>query len=172
MKLTKKLWLKSAACAVVVLGVAGFGLQGSLVSANQDSKTHQIKGDFTLQFYPPGPNCAPWAGACLKGTATGNVSGDVLIRVNNSYAVAGSARQVSVSNADITITRPNGDVLKGAAAGSLDRASGEFHNVTSWVGGTGQYVNATGFARVDGFDDPSGVEHSSYDGTLVTPKNN
>jgi hypothetical protein len=23
---------------------------------------------------------------------------------------------------------------------------------------------------VDGFDDPSGVEHSSYDGTLVRPK--
>lgn len=61
-------------------------------------------------------------------------------------------------------------MLNGAAAGSLDRVSGEFHNVTSWVGGTGQYANATGFVRVDGFDDPSGVERSSYEGTLVASK--
>jgi hypothetical protein len=157
--------------AAFIAAITGYGaMQMSPVGAASDAKTKQVKGNFTLQFYPPGPNCTPWAGACLKGTATGELSGEVFIRVNNSYMVDGSARTVSVSNADITITRPNGDELKGAAAGSLDRTSGEFHNVTSWVGGTGAYAEATGFVHVDGFDDPSGIEHSSYRGTLVLPK--
>lgn len=156
----------------LIVSVVGFAVMlAPGVNADSNTKTKHVKGDFTLQFYPPGPNCTPWPGACLKGTATGDLSGQVLIRVNNSYLVAGSARTVSVSNADITITRPNGDELKGAAAGSLDRGSGEFHNVTSWVGGTGVYAQATGFVHVDGFDDPSGVERSSYEGTLVLPKN-
>lgn len=156
--------------AIILGGLLGYmAVYMSPVNATSSTKTKQVKGDFTLQFYLPGPSCAPWPGACLRGEATGDLSGDVFIRVNNSYSVAGSARTVSVSNADITIARPNGDELKGGAAGSLDRSSGEFHNVTSWVGGTGEYVGATGFVHVDGFDDPSGVEHSSYSGTLILP---
>jgi hypothetical protein len=107
---------------------------------------------------------------CLKGTATGDLSGDVLIRVNDSYRVEGSARSVSVSNADISITRPDGR-LDGGAAGFLDITTGEFRNVTPWVGGTGPYANANGFVRVEGMDDlATGVEHSTYEGYLVLPK--
>ena len=154
----------------IVAGVAIIGLVFvPTVTAESETKIKHVKGDFTLQFHPPGPACQPWTGACLIGTATGDLAGDVFIRVNNSYLVEGSARTVSVSNADITINTSNGEI-KGAAAGSLDRSSGEFHNVTSWVGGTGDYVQATGFVRVDGFDTPAGVEHSSYEGDLILPK--
>jgi hypothetical protein len=156
---------------LLVLGIFGLAFASvPLATAASDTKTMRVKGDFTLRFFPPGAECAPHPGACLKGTATGDLSGDVLIRVNNSYRVAGSARTVSVSNADISITRPDGR-LDGGAAGFLDITTGEFKNVTPWVGGTGAYAEATGSVRVEGTDDlASGVEHSSYDGYLILPK--
>lgn len=157
----------------VLLGVAAWVVVGVLpVQAESENQPKHVKGDFTLRFFPPGEACAPHAGACLKGTATGDLSGDVFIAVNNSLRVQGTARTVSVSNATISITRPDGR-LDGGAAGFLDISTGEFKNVTPWVGGTGPYANADGFVRVEGADDlATGIEHSTYEGYLHLPKNN
>lgn len=45
MKLTKKPWFRIMFTALVIAGVLSFGLQTSLVNANQDGRTRKVKGD-------------------------------------------------------------------------------------------------------------------------------
>jgi hypothetical protein len=162
--------LRGLAAATALLGAAG--LTWALVapsSAVSGEKPVRVEGEFTLRFFPPGDACLPFPGPCLIGTATGDLSGDVFIRVYNSRRIEGSARTVSVSLADISITRTDGR-LDGGAAGFLDVGTGEFRNVTPWVGGTGRYAGADGYVRVDGRDDlATGVERSRYKGFLFLP---
>jgi hypothetical protein len=128
----------------------------------------KVKGSFTLQFHPAG-QCSPHQGACLTGTAEGDLAGEVQILVLASTATQ-AGRFVSGSLATITIRRDVDNVLDGIAAGLLDRVTGEFKNVVYWVGGTGRYAGVGGYIRTEGFDTPEGVEHSAYEGFLRFPE--
>jgi hypothetical protein len=137
--------------------------------AGGPAEPSKVKGEFTLQFHPPGEACGDHPGPCLTGIATGDLSGIVTIDVASVLPVVGTARTVTASTATIRIERHDG-VLEGAAAGFLDRLTGEFRNVTAWVGGSGPYEEADGYVRVEGRDTPEGVEHSHYEGFLHLPK--
>jgi hypothetical protein len=137
--------------------------------AGGPAEPSKVKGDFTLQFHRPGVECGTHPGPCLTGIATGDLSGKVTIDVASVLPVNSTARSVTASTATIRIKRLDG-VLEGAAAGFLDRMTGEFRNVTAWVGGTGPYEEADGYVRVEGRDTPEGVEHSRYEGFLYLPK--
>jgi hypothetical protein len=131
----------------------------------------KVKGEFTLQFHPAG-QCSPHEGACLTGTAFGDLAGEVQILVLANTATQGAqgGRFVSGSLATITIRRDINNVLDGIAAGLLDRDTGEFKNIVYWVGGTGRYAGVGGYIRTEGFDTPEGVEHSAYEGFLRYPE--
>jgi hypothetical protein len=129
------------------------------------STTIAVNGELMLRF-PSNGGLPLQPGSPLTGTTTGDLSGDVDIRIIARQPIPGSARTFSAAIAEITITRPDG-ILKGAAAGGFDVATGEFHNVTAWIGGTGRYVNARGLVRFEGVVEPrAGVARETYQGNL------
>lgn len=130
----------------------------------------KIKGEFTLQFHPPGSDeCGSHDGACLVGVVTGDIKGHISIDVYDTLLVSATRRTVSASTARVFIHTDDGDLV-GIAAGLLDRDTGEFRNTIYWTGGTGAYENANGYARTEGHDTPEGVEHSTFEGYLRTRK--
>jgi hypothetical protein len=132
-----------------------------------ESSPHEgVAGEFFLQF-KTGEECAPHSGSCLTGRASGDLAGEVLIKVYDGRGVSGSARALSASTAEISISCEDGR-LDGVSAGILDTGSGEHRNVTMWCGGSGRYASANGYVIVDGpIDLKSGVERSRYEGVLV-----
>lgn len=128
--------------------------------------TASVKGEFFLQLRM-GDESAPHPGRFLTGKATGDLAGEVLIKVYEGHDTAGSARKLSASPAEISISREDGR-LDGLATGILDTATGEHRNITMWCGDSGRYASATGYIRVDGpIDLTSGEEHSTYEGMLI-----
>ncbi|MGH9248079.1 MAG: hypothetical protein ACRD0W_00950 [Acidimicrobiales bacterium] len=160
------LTLVLALIAAIVVGVIAWAIDAG---AEPNDASSKVRGTFTLQFHPPGPNCDPHPGPCLTGTMDGDVVGDVFVGVHDSLIADGSQRFVSVAFATFEVVTDDG-VLTGAAAGFLDPGSSEFRDLIAFTGGTGIYADADGYVRSDGRSLPDGSERLAYEGWLRLPE--
>jgi len=160
------------------LAVAGplFFLGGGEALAKNCKPVH---GQFIDQVVvlSNGSSCTSAIGFCVSGRAKGVLKGDFLATVTSFTPItalfpslAGTpAGTVAFVTADLVIHTKNGDLfLKKAAASNQNPDEGDLGDVVTVVGGTGQWVGATGRLRVYGNLSPT-ISDVTYDGDVCVP---
>lgn len=163
---------------IVALLTIALALVSTTASASPESAArpgrHRVRGELLVrhQVGGPGSPCAPEARACLVGTAEGDLTGDVRLDAYDARGREGSARRVEAATVDLTITGPRG-VLDGIGVALLYAETRDQLTRVEWIGGTGDYAQATGAITVTGSAlpvDDTGLQVFPYRGTVITPR--
>ncbi len=121
----------------------------------------------------PKESCASPFGLCTRGRMIGGIQGDFNFTVT-SFAPSPDPNipLVALYTGKIVIETRDGDVLFGAEAGGFNidpQGDGEFSDLLTIIGGTGNLKNASGHIAVSGTVNlATGIGSSDYNGKLCT----
>lgn len=129
----------------------------------------KVKGKFTLQAFA-GPECTSPISLCANGTFSGDFAGtSVFIGSNLIQSVDTPMTGVVFLTGDTTLTTNGGTLLTKDAITLATTGNGEFGEVDTIVGGTGQWTGYTGkFTATGTFTSASGGA-GTYSGEVCAP---
>jgi len=132
------------------------------------SSCKKVKGKFTLQSIT-GPDCASSVGICATGNFSGDFAGtSVFTGTNLIQSVDTPTTGVVFLTGDTIITTNAGTLLTKDAISLATTGAGEFGEVDTIVGGTGQWLGYTGkFTATGTFANGSG--EGDYSGLVCAP---
>lgn len=155
-----KLVLKAALPVLLLILVA--------TQAIAASTCQKVKGKFTLQAIT-GPACNSSVGVCANGNFSGDLAGtSVFIGSSLIPSVDTPTTGVVFLTGDTALTTKNGILLTKDAISLSTTGNGEFGEVDSIVGGTGEWAGYTGkFTATGTFINGSG--DGIYSGEVCAP---
>lgn len=132
------------------------------------SACKNAKGKFTLQAFS-GPDCTSPAGLCATGSFRGDLAGNsVFIASGVIPSIDTATTGVVFVTGDATFTTDSGTLFTKDAISLSTSGNGEFGEVISIVGGTGQWAGYTGKVTATGtFSNGSGA--GAYSGEVCAP---
>lgn len=156
-------WIRLAVLSLSALVAAV--LVGSVAAASPCKK---VNGKLTLQALPP-TTCASAISLCASATLSGDLSGVSSFVGTSQVATADTAATgVIVLTGDNAIHTSGGTLLTKDAIVLQTTGDGQFGEVDTVVGGTGEWAGATGAFRAQGTF-ANGVGVGEYIGEICTP---
>jgi hypothetical protein len=151
-----------SASVLLTLVLAG----GGVLAAAQCKK---INGKLTLQSLPSNP-CGSAVGVCASGTFSGDLAGTFTF-AGSQFITSTDTQTTSVAllTGNNMITTAHGTLMTKDAIVLETVGNGDFAEVDTIVGGTGEWAGATGSIRAQGvFTAASGGE-GDYVGDICIP---
>jgi hypothetical protein len=134
-----------------------------------DSSCKKVKGKFTLQPVT-GPACASSVGICANGTFSGDFAGtSTFVGSSLIQSVDTPSTSVVFLTGDTTIATNSGNLLTKDAIALTTTSNGEFAEVDTIIGGTGDWADVTGrFTATGTFNITTGGA-GIYSGEVCAP---
>lgn len=132
------------------------------------SSCKKVKGKFTLEGFSA-PACTSPVGICANGNFSGDLAGtSVFTGTNLIQSVDTPTTGVVFLTGDTILTTTNGTLLTKDAISLATTGDGEFGEVDTIMGGTGQWLGYTGkFTATGTFANGSG--EGTYSGLVCAP---
>ena len=157
-------WIRLAVLSLSAL--LALLLVGSTAAAASTCK--KINGKVTLQALPPS-TCPSPISLCAKGSLSGDLAGSsAFIGTSQAATVDTSSTAVILVTGDNTIQTSAGTLLTKDAIVLQTTGAGNFGEVDTVVGGTGEWAGATGTFRAQGTFAGGGGQ-GDYVGEICTP---
>ncbi len=155
-------WIRLAVLSLSALVAAV--LVGSVAAASPCKK---INGKLTLQALAP--TCSSAISLCASATLSGDLAGvSSFVGTSQAVTVDTPATGVIVLTGDNAIHTSGGTLLTKDAIVLQTSGDGQFGEVDTVVGGTGEWAGATGTFRAQGTF-ANGVGAGDYIGEICTP---
>ncbi len=134
----------------------------------QAATEHRVQGTI-VSHVVSGPSCTSPVALCTAGEFRGAIHGDFAFTATSLVPTADTpTTNVALYTGDLVIHGKNGDLLiKDAGAFSL-ASDGSVASVSTIVGGTEQFLGASGHLRIEGIFQ-NGCVDCQYEGSLRTP---
>jgi hypothetical protein len=156
-------WLRMAFLATVA--ALALTLSSGALAASGCKK---INGKLTLQPLPT--PCASAINVCATGTYQGDLKGtSSFTGTSFTPTVDSPATGVFLLTGDNTITTSGGTLITKDAIVLRNGGSGDFAEVDTIIGGTGEWSGATGFINATGIFDFASGGTGDYTGQVCTP---
>jgi hypothetical protein len=151
-----------AASVLLTLVLAG----GGVLAASQCKK---INGKLTLQSLPPSA-CVSDAGVCASGTFSGDLVGTFMF-AGSEFITSKDTMDTSVAllTGNNTITTAHGTLMTKDAIVLETSGNGDFAEVDTVVGGSGEWAGATGSIRANGLFTQANGGQGDYVGEICMP---
>jgi hypothetical protein len=148
---------------------AGAVLVFASSSANASGQCLNVHGRFSLQPLS-GPACRSSLGVCAQGTYIGGIRGD-FVGTTTSFIPTADTPSTAILGytTDVVIHTPTGDLTLKNAGVTHTAGDGEFTELLSATGGTGDWAGASGILQTAGtFVFPEGGD-AVYEGVICIP---
>lgn len=151
--------------AAIILIVVLISFSSSIAMA--EPKCEPVNGHIEARVVPP-EDCPSLFGLCTEGTMIGGIQGEFYFNVTSFTPLLDTnIPAVALYTGEIVVHTKNGDVLFGTEAGAFDTANGDFSELLTITGGTGDVVS--GNMAIYGFVDlDKGEGKSDYKGEVCT----
>lgn len=155
-------WIRLAVLSLSAL--TALLLVGGTAAASNCKK---VNGKVTLQALPP--NCSSSIGLCARGSLSGDLAGtSSFIGTSQAATVDTSTTSVILLTGDNTIHTSGGTLMTKDAIVLQTTGDGNFGEVDTVIGGSGEWAGAMGTFRAQGtFANGSG--QGDYIGEICTP---
>ena len=139
---------------------------GGVLAASQCKK---VNGKLTLQSLPPNA-CATAVGVCAGGTFSGDLTATFMF-AGSQFITSTDTPTTSVAllTGNNTITTATGILMTKDAIVLETSGNGDFAEVDTVTGGTGEWAGATGTIRANGLFTAANGGQGEYIGEICTP---